>query len=129
MITTAHILRQSPANTAGTPGASCRSLNRGSTSELCRFSQMSARSLFWNYNASFYLWNWQARAVACRGLVMPGATAWLDAPCQILVLSSGVWWSLLLVIRCLWRHILICKPTFWRSLFTQHAYSGTPEQQ
>ena len=44
--------------------------------------------------------------VTCRGLVMPGATAWLDAPYQILVLSSsvGLWWSLLLDIRCLWRH-------------------------
>jgi len=43
-------------------------------------------------------------AVACRDLVMPGATAWLYAPYQILVLSSGIQWSLLLDIRCLWRH-------------------------
>ena len=50
-------------------------------------------------NGNFYF-----RTVACRGQVMPGATAWLDAPSQILVLSSGVWWSLLLDIRCLWRH-------------------------
>jgi len=34
---------------------------------------------------------------------MPGATAWLD-DFRILVLSSGVWWSFLLDIRCLWRH-------------------------
>jgi len=38
--------------------------------------------------------------VACRGLLMPGATAWLNAPFQILVLSSGIWRSLLLDIRC-----------------------------
>jgi len=35
-----------------------------------------------------------SETVACRGLAMPGATAWLDAPYQILVLSSGVRWSL-----------------------------------
>jgi len=29
-------------------------------------------------------------SVACRGLVMPGATAWLDAPYQIPVLCSGI---------------------------------------
>jgi len=34
----------------------------------------------------------------------PGATAWLYAPYQILVLSSGVLWSLLLYIRCFQRH-------------------------
>ena len=34
----------------------------------------------------------------------PGATAWLYVPYQILVLSSGVLWSLLLYIRCLQRH-------------------------
>jgi len=42
--------------------------------------------------------------VACRGMVMPGATTWLVAPYQILVLNSGIWWRLLLDIRCLWRH-------------------------
>ena len=31
--------------------------------------------------------------VECRGLVMPGATASLCAPYQILIMSSGVWWS------------------------------------
>jgi len=43
-------------------------------------------------------------AMACRGLVMPRVISWLYAPYQILLLSSGVWWSLLLDIRCLWRH-------------------------
>jgi len=33
----------------------------------------------------------------------PGATAWLYAPYQILVLSSGVLWSLLLYILCFQR--------------------------
>ena len=33
---------------------------------------------------------------------MPGTTTWLDA--TLPVLSSGVWWWLLLDIRCLWRH-------------------------
>jgi len=42
--------------------------------------------------------------VACRGLVMPWVTAWLYSPYQILVLCSGVWSSLLLDMRCLWRH-------------------------
>ena len=60
-----------------------------------------------------------------RGLVMPGVISWLDAPHQILVLSSGVWWSLLLDIRWLWRHIVTSysglQPTFCRSLLTQHA--------
>ena len=75
-------------------------------------------------------WIWWG-AVACRGLVMPGAIAWLDAPYPILVLSSGVWWSLLLDTRYLWRHrMMSCsglQPTFWRSLLTQHAYLATPE--
>jgi len=48
---------------------------------------------------------------------------------QILVLSSDVWWSLLLVIGCcdvtMRRHIHVCKPTFWRSLLTQLAYYFT----
>ena len=45
-------------------------------------------------------------AVTCRGLVMPRPTAWLYAPLpnSSTVLSSGVWWSLLLDIRSLWRH-------------------------
>ena len=45
-------------------------------------------------------------------------------PYQILVSSSvvGPWWSLLPNIRCLWRHIHVCKRTFWRSFLTQHAY-------
>ena len=46
----------------------------------------------------------QILPVACRGLVIPGVTAWLYAPLQILVLNSGVWWSLLLDIRWWWRH-------------------------
>ena len=37
---------------------------------------------------------------------MPGETARLYAPLSILELSSGVWWSLLLDIRYLWRHIM-----------------------
>jgi len=73
------------------------------------------------------------RSVACRGPVMPGATAWLDAPYQILVLSSSVWWSLLLDIRFFWRYNMTSysrlQTTFWRSLLTQHAYSGNPEQR
>jgi len=43
--------------------------------------------------------------LVCRGLVMPGATAWLDAPLSNSgILNSAEWWSLLLDIRCLWRH-------------------------
>ena len=64
-------------------------------------------------------------SVACRGLVMPGATAWLDAPFQILVLSSGVWWSLLLNTRYLWRHDMT---SYSRLQTNKHAYSGTPGQ-
>jgi len=52
-------------------------------------------------------------AVACRGLVMPWATAWFDTPYTILVLSIGIRWSLSwryavcdVVIR---RHIHVCK--------------------
>jgi len=44
------------------------------------------------------------QTLACRGLVMPGATASLYAPLTLFVLSSGVWWSLLLDIRCLRCH-------------------------
>jgi len=31
----------------------------------------------------------------------------INAPSQILILSSGVWWSLLLDICCLWHHIMM----------------------
>jgi len=42
-------------------------------------------------------------SVAFRGLVMTGRLLDCMPPNQTLVLSSGVWWSLLLNIRCLWR--------------------------
>ena len=42
---------------------------------------------------------WYAEVWWCPGRLLD----WLP-PYQILVLSSGVWWSLLLDIRCLWRH-------------------------
>jgi len=70
---------------------------------------------------------WRAEVCWCPGRLLD----WMP-PHQILVLSSGVWWSLLLDIRCynvtIWRHIHVCKPTFWRSLLT-HVYSRTPEQR
>jgi len=47
-------------------------------------------------------------------------------PHQILVLSSGLWWSLLLYIRCLWHHNMASysplQPMFWQILLTQYAY-------
>ena len=50
-------------------------------------------------------------------------------PYKILVLSSGVWWSLLPdVAVCdvtVYRYIHVCKPTFWRNLLTQYAYCST----
>ena len=52
----------------------------------------------------------------------PGRKLDCMPPYQILVLSRGVWWSLLLDIRCLWRHIHVCNPTFWPTLLTKHAY-------
>ena len=67
--------------------------------------------------------------MACRSLAVPGVTAWLYAPYQILVLSSGVWRSLLLIrVICdvtIWRHIHVYKPTLWRSLLIQHIYHST----
>ena len=42
--------------------------------------------------------------VACRGLAMPGATARLDGPLPSSSIEQCVWWSLLLYMRCLWRH-------------------------
>jgi len=65
-------------------------------------------------HALFFLRNTDLRlftqTVSCRGLVMPWATAWLDTPYQILVLSGGVWWSLLLDIRCLWLQNMTSYP-------------------
>jgi len=54
--------------------------------------------------------------------VMPGATAWLAVPYQILMLSSGVWWSLLPIYAVC--DVTMCflellQTTFWRSLLTQ----------
>jgi len=37
-------------------------------------------------------------------LVMPGRLLHCMPPTQIVVLSSGVWWALLLDIHYLWRH-------------------------
>ena len=51
-------------------------------------------------------------SVACRGLVMPRATAWLDAP---LLSSSIEQWRmvvLLLDLRCLWRHNMTSHSRF-----------------
>jgi len=31
---------------------------------------------------------------------------------------SGIWWSFVFGVGCLWRHIHDCKPTFWRRFFT-----------
>jgi len=42
---------------------------------------------------------WRAEVWWCPGWLFD----WM-LPSRILVLSSGVWWSLLLDIRCLWRH-------------------------
>jgi len=64
---------------------------------------------------------WRAEVWWCVGRLLD-----CMPPYQILVLSSSVWRSLLLDIRCLqgiiWSHICICKPTFCRSLLTQSAY-------
>jgi len=48
----------------------------------------------------------EVRSVAWKGLVMPGTTAWLYAPLtnSSIEQRSGVWWSMYLDIRCLWRH-------------------------
>jgi len=64
---------------------------------------------------------------ACRGLVMPGATAWVYDPLPNSSIEQDVWWSVLLDIYDVtkWRHIHVCKPLFWRSLLTQHAYYST----
>jgi len=45
------------------------------------------------------LTQWRAEVWWCPGRLL----AWMP-PYQILVLSSGIWWSLLLDIHCLWRH-------------------------
>ena len=67
---------------------------------------------------------WRAEVWWCPGRLLD----WMP-PYQILVFSSGVWWSLLLDIRCLWRHNMTSysrlQTTFWRSLLTQHAYYST----
>jgi len=42
---------------------------------------------------------WRAEIWRCPGRLLD----WMP-PSQIMVLSSGVWWSLLLDIRCLWLH-------------------------
>jgi len=44
---------------------------------------------------------WQ-RAVACRGLVMPGATAWSDAPLPNFSIQQ--WRMVVMFTGCLWRH-------------------------
>ena len=69
---------------------------------------------------------WRAEVWWCPGRLLP----WMP-PYQILVLRSGVWWSMLLDIHCLWCHNMTSYSRWqtpsWRSLMTQHAYLGTPE--
>ena len=66
---------------------------------------------------------WRAEVWWCPGRLLD----WMP-PYQSLALSSGVWWSSLLEIRCLWCHNMTSysglQPTFWQSLLTQHAYLG-----
>ena len=89
------------------------------------FYQFSVNTLFHEHqyvskNASVILWydkfksrtsvslhvdaahgfiEWRAEVWWCQGQMLD----WMP-PFEILVLSSAVWWSLLLNIRCLWRH-------------------------
>jgi len=57
---------------------------------------------------------WRAEVWWCLGRLLDRMP-----PYQILVLSSGVWWSLSLDIRCLWRHHTTSssgsQPTFRRN--------------
>jgi len=66
---------------------------------------------------------WRAKVWWCTGWLLD-----YMPPYRILVLCSGIWWSLL-DICCSWHprwhHIQVSKPTFWRSLLTQHAYYST----
>jgi len=48
--------------------------------------------------------NTRNATLACRCLVMPGATAWLDAPLPNSSIEKWCMVSLLLDICCLWRH-------------------------
>ena len=72
---------------------------------------------------------WRAEVWRCAGRLL----LIVCPPYQSPVLSSSVWWPLL-DIRCwiyavctviIWCHMCVCKPTFWRSLLTQSAYSST----
>jgi len=53
--------------------------------------------------------------VACRGLVMPGATAWLDAP---LPNASIEQWRLVVIVTGYMLFVMLysdLQPTFWRN--------------
>jgi len=67
---------------------------------------------------------WRAEVWWCRGRLLDSMPLY-----KILVLSSGVWWSLLLDIHCLWRHNTTSysrlQTTFWRGLLPQYAYYST----
>jgi len=78
----------------------------------------------WFYVYLMCCLQWRAEVWWC-----PGRLAWLYAPYQILVLNSGVRWSLLLNIRSLWRHNIATYSRFqasiWRGVLIQHAYYAT----
>jgi len=68
-------------------------------------------------------------AVACKSLLMPRVTAWLDAPQPnsgiAMAYSDHCYWIYVVCDVTIWRHVHVCKPTLWRSLLTQHAYYST----
>ena len=77
-----------------------------------------------------FRWNFDTFSpVACRGLAMPGATAWLDATLQ----NSGIeQWRMVVIVSGYTLFVtsyLSLLPTFWRSLLTQHADLATQEKR
>jgi len=78
------------------------------------FKKLSSPLLSWNFANfryfSYLRMQWRAEVWWCPGRLLD----WMP-PYKVLVLSTGVWWSLLLHIRCLWSGL---EPTFWRSLLT-----------
>jgi len=76
------------------------------------------------------IWQWRADVWWCPGRLLD----WTP-PFQILVMSSGAWWLLLLIFPVcgvtISRHIHVAKPTFCWCILTQHAYSysGTPDKR
>jgi len=99
--TPAPTLLEWPSQEQRGPGLTASAPVSDVSSKLIQFGSLHLRDSWWWWSSQ-----WRAEIWWCPGRLLD----WIP-PYQILVFSSGVWWSLLLDIRCLWHHNMTW---YWR---------------